>query len=406
MNRASLTWRYTFSRKNRHRRMSLLIMTSLAVGFAALIVIMSVMNSLQIDVLDQLRNVQSFHIEVEGIGETADEPVQDILSRIEGVQHVYPFSRVRSVIATDRRSVGVQVIGYGEDFLREDNPFTRRVFLDSMVDDPSDDGAYLSLPLMNSLSVSYGDTLMFTLLARGRTLTLTVQEKSAPVTGLFSTQLKEMTGGSVLVPLRFLSGGEEYEDVSYGLYVNNLSVREESRIVREIAARFPEAAVHTWREIHGPFYSALILEKVLMYIFLFFMFVIITFHQKNSTLRLYQSKKRELAILRSIGMSRKDVRWMMIRTAMVVSSAGSAFGIALGVLIVRYLPWMFSVANRMYLRLFDVDNPLLSYPITPKLNIVELLISGSLILILSFLFSSNVISKALKKEPMELLYHA
>jgi len=406
MNRASLTWRYTFSTRNRHRRMSLLIMMSLAVGLAALIVIMSVMNSLQDEVLDQLRNVQSFHIEVDGVGDRDAASVVRALSQIDGVQHVYPFRRVRSVIASESRSASVQVIGYAEEFFREDNPFTRRVFLDSTALQPSSEGVYLSLPLMNSLNVSYGETLSFTLLTRGATLALTVQEKSAPVTGLFSTKLKDVTTGSVLVPLSFLNDNGEGEEITYGVYVKDLSVREENRIAGEIAELLPDSDILRWQEIHGPFYSALLLEKALMYLFLFFMFVIITFHQKNSTLRLYHSKRRELAILRSIGMSRKKVRWMMIRTAMVVSSTGITLGAVLGVLVVRHLPGMFAFANRIHIRLFGISNPLLSYPITPILNIGELLISGSLILFLSFLFSSKVISKALKKEPMELLYHA
>ncbi|MBN2859502.1 MAG: ABC transporter permease [Sphaerochaetaceae bacterium] len=406
MNRASLTWRYTFSTRNRHRRMSLLIMASLAVGLAALIVIMSVMNSLQDEVLDQLRNVQSFHIEIEGVGRRDSAAVVSALKQIDGVQHVYPFKRVRSVIASESRSASVLVIGYAPEFFREDNPFTRRVFLDSIASSPSSEGVYLSLSLMNSLNLSYGETLSFTLLSRGVTLARTVQEKSASVTGLFSTQLKDVSTGSVLVPLSFLNDREEDDELSFGLYVQDLSVREGNRIAGHIAELLPGSVIHKWQEIHGPFYSALLLEKSLMYVFLFFMFVIITFHQKNSTLRLYHSKQRELAILRSIGMSRENVRWMMIQTAMVVSSSGIAIGAALGVLVVRHLPGMFALANRIHIRVFGTSNPLLSYPITPILNIGELLISGSLILFLSFLFSAKVVSKALKKEPMELLHHA
>lgn len=386
--------------------MSLLIMASLAVGLAALIVIMSVMNSLQDEVLDQLRNVQSFHIEIEGVDNRDTEAVVSDLKQIDGVLHVYPFRRVRSVIASETRSASVLVIGYAPQFFLEDNPFTRRVFLDSIASSPSAEGVYLSLPLMNSLNVSYGETLSFTLLSRGATLARTVQEKSAPVTGLFSTQLKDVSTGSVLVPLSFLNDKGEDDELSFGLYVQDLSVREGNRIAGTIAELLPGSDIHRWQEIHGPFYSALVLEKSLMYVFLFFMFVIITFHQKNSTLRLYHSKRREIAILRSIGMSREKVRWMMIRTAMVVSSTGITIGTLLGILIVRHLPGMFALANRLHIRLFGTSNALLSYPITPILNIGELLTSGSLILFLSFLFSSKVVSKALKKEPMELLHHA
>ncbi len=149
----------------------------------------------------------------------------------------------------------------------------------------------------------------------------------------------------------------------------------------------------TWQELHGPFYSALILEKVIMYLFLFLMFVIIAFHQRNSTLRLYQSKRREIAILRSIGMTKREVSGVLKKTAMIVSFSGVTAGLILGIFTSTHLDTIFRAADSLYIRLFHTSHPLLSYPLHIELKIPELIVTSCLILILTYLFTSQVMRK-------------
>ncbi len=399
----SLTWRYTFSKKNRHRRMSVLIMISLAIGLAALIIIMSVMNSLQDEVLDQLRSVDTFHIEIDGI-DSSDESVVSALSEIDGVDTVYPFIQTRAVISSAVNSASVEVKAVTESFLSDSNPFSQRVMMDASSLAGAADGALIGFQLVNRLSLKIGDPVTFTYLAKGKTLALRVQENELPMAGIFSTPLREVNTGTVIIPLSFLTD-DNNDTVSYGLYLDKHYISHERSVVDDIQGLFPEADIHTWQNLHGPFYSALMLEKVIMYVFLFFMFFIISYHLRNSTLRLYQSKQREIAILRSIGVSKKEVRRLFTRTAMLLTVLGMIGGLGIGILASQNLETIFRFADNVLKQTAGIENPLLSFPITIHLKPVELILTSLFIGTLSYLFSFQIMNQALKKEPMEMLHH-
>ena len=59
-----IAYRYAFSKSNRHRSASLIIMLGLAIGMMALTTLLALMNSLQSDLLDQVKSIESFHLQL------------------------------------------------------------------------------------------------------------------------------------------------------------------------------------------------------------------------------------------------------------------------------------------------------------------------------------------------------
>ncbi len=218
--------------------MSILILSSLAVGLAALIVIMSVMNSLQSVVIEQLRTIDTFNLEVTGITGIPSEEVISSLEEIDGISQVYPFRQTRGVVASATGSTSVLVRGVENLFFTESNPFTQRVFFDEYADRSLTEGAVVGFPLQNSLSIRGADSLTFTLLTKGKKLALTVVEKELAVSGVFSSPLKEVNEGRIYVPLSFLyQEGEEHED-TYGIFLDNKRINDGKEIGLQITSLF------------------------------------------------------------------------------------------------------------------------------------------------------------------------
>ncbi|MFA6706595.1 MAG: ABC transporter permease, partial [Sphaerochaetaceae bacterium] len=95
-------WRYAFSRGNRHRKANIAILLGIMVGMAALITILSLMNSLQDDLIEQVRSVESFHIQaVFDSDEVALKGYDAIIEALEAIEHVSyarPFIDIQALV--------------------------------------------------------------------------------------------------------------------------------------------------------------------------------------------------------------------------------------------------------------------------------------------------------------------
>ncbi len=386
--------------------MNLLIMISLAVGLASVIVIMSVMNALQHDVLTYLRTIETFHIESEDITEEDPSEVIAALSMIKGVTHVYPFAQTRGIIQSEGSGSSSSVIirGVPDELLEEENPFTEQsqfqVFLDKEI--PS---VMLGFPLYSQFAFSPGEPVLLTFLGKGKTLSLTVKASRLPFGGIFTTHLSQFNSGTILVPLSFLLEEIGSDKITYGLYVDERTVDRTQNVSEEISRLYPASQNHTWQELHGPFHSALLLEKAVMYLFLFMMFAIIIFHQKNSTLRLYHAKQREIAVLRSLGVTKRNILSILTLGTLTVTLFGILLGSSFGILIAGNLDMIFQSASTLALNMTGTLNPLLSYPIAGRVDPGEIVLTSLSILLLSLVFTSHVVRGELRHEPMEMLNH-
>ena len=125
-----IAYRYAFSKSNRHRSASLIIVFGLAIGMMALITLLALMNSLQSDLLDQVKSIESFHLQ---LSVTSNENIGEITQKIallEGVAGVYPHVNTQVMVGSLRNgesSTGrLRVVD--ETIWLEENPFMDHLF--------------------------------------------------------------------------------------------------------------------------------------------------------------------------------------------------------------------------------------------------------------------------------------
>ncbi|MFA5513655.1 MAG: ABC transporter permease, partial [Sphaerochaetaceae bacterium] len=88
-----LVGRYAFSKTNRHRNVVLLIMLAIAIGSFALIVMLSLMNNLQSGILNQIKALESFHIQLSPF-----EPEIDEITSLKEVESSFAFITTQSLL--------------------------------------------------------------------------------------------------------------------------------------------------------------------------------------------------------------------------------------------------------------------------------------------------------------------
>lgn len=391
------SFRYAFSKTRGQRTTSIMILAGIAIGLVALLVISAVMNGLQDAQMDQLRNLESFDLIVDSDLLDADE-----IGRIDGVGLAFGFLETNILVVdkTSGVSSSARVRAYDSDVYSSQR-MSESFFMLTDRPDPFE-GLLVSYTTMKSLHVSYNDVIEVTFLRPGKTATIVPYTVKLPVSGFFSSRMTEFSSGTVFMDYSVLSSVIGEENRRTGIYVSG----NQNKVAKAISELDPDAQVITWQEYNKALYSALMLEKTLMYIFLAFMFLIICVNLKNSTRRLLQNKQKEGAMLRALGCSRKEVNRIFLGQGMIICILGEALGVILGTIVIANLQHILSFIDMVATALTGKKTVLALIPFNASISIPETGAVCIFVFLLSLLFTVMGCRKIYKSEIMEVILHA
>lgn len=405
-----LAWRYAFSKSNRHRHATMVILSGIAVGMMALVIMLSLMNSLQSELLEQVRSIESFHVQVSFPANNDDiHAIDDVTARLNSVgsvTHVFPYINTQVLVqhANSGRSATARLRIIDSSIWVGDNPFaTRAGLMSGSLPGPKEIAVGTSLA--TKLGARNADSLSITLLVAGRAVVLAPATFEAKVSGLFRSGLPEFDASTIITDVDPLMQQVGPKRIVYGLYLKPDAVNRPFTVQKEIEKLFPGAIVRSWQEVNSAFYSALLLEKLLMYVFLLFMFIILGVNMKNASSRLLHAKMRELAILRAIGSARRLASRVFLGQAAIITVLGELAGIFAALFLGNNIERVFSFLNHVQYVFTGRNNMLLAYPFVTQVRPIEVLSIALIVLLLSLAFTYIGCRRMLGKEPMEILYH-
>ncbi len=405
----AFTWRYAFSKGNRHRKTSLAIVFGIAAGMMALTTILSLMNSLQSELIDHVRSVESFHIQA-----FFDDPQKgvdidgmvDRIRSIEGIQSAVPFFDLQALVQTKttRRSATMRLRAVPASYWQEQSPFTAHAGIVS-----GQTEANLSIvpgtTLARVLALDIGDELTITFLRPGKTATLAPHTIQSHVCGMYSSSLPEFDGSTAFIDYATFNEYAGNSEIVLGLYLERNSVQANQSIMTALRKAFPEGRFTSWQEMNDAFYSALLLEKTLMYVFLFSIFLILGVNIRNASARLLFQKLRETAMLRALGASKRFITAVFVLQGTLLAALGTAFGIATGVILARNIQVVFGYLDTVQRMFTQQASSLLSYPFAIELRMSEIALAALAVLAVAVLNSFLGIRRMLGIEPLEMLHH-
>lgn len=402
-----LIWRYAFSKTNRHRSAVFVILFGIAVGMFALIVIISLMNHLQSELMDQLKNIESFHLQISLPNSKLDEQqIKEKLATIKGVDSVYRY--VDNQVLIQNRQTGKNVSSrlrlIDSKIWEEENPFSKHVTLNNKAI-PTKNSVALASLLARKIGATIGDELMITMLVAGRTATLAPMNTKSIISDYFVTQLFEFDDSTVIGDLNNYGQYFDNSRLKYGIFLNSHYQKKTHLIQKLLEKEFDEITVVSWQQANSAFYSALMIERILLYLFLLFMFFILTINIKSASSRLLFVKQRELAILRAMGCPKNNSKFIFIGQAFLITVLGEIIGILGALFLKNKITSLFAFFNKIQFFFTKHDNILLTYPFKMETHFIEISLISLIVLCLSLLFTYLGCKRLLVKEPMEMLYH-
>ena len=391
------SFRYAFSRSRGQRTTSIMILVGIAVGLVALLVISSVMNGLQTAQIDQLRNLESFDLIVR-----SEKLTKDDISRLDAVETAFDFleTNVLLVDKTSGQSTSARMRA------NTDNVLSGRRMSESFnmlsLNGAEGKGFIMSYAMMRKLYLTLTDDLQITFLKPGKTATIVPYATTLGVDGFYSSRMSEFSNSTLFMDYDGLAAIIGKDDSRIGIYIDG----SQSKVIRQIQSLDPEAEIITWQEYNKAVYSALMLEKALMYVFLAFMFLIICVNLKNSTRRLLVNKQREGAMLRALGCSRRRVNLIFLMQGMIVCLSGEILGIIIGKIVIANLQGILALVDKIVITLTGRATVLTQVPLNAAVGNWEIAIVCLFVFAISLLFTSIGCRRIHRKEIMEVILHA
>ncbi len=193
-------------------------------------------------------------------------------------------------------------------------------------------GVVIGAELKKSLLVLVGDevTILSPLGDLGPTGPIP-RSRTFRVAGVFYTGMYEYDAKMVYVLLgeaqAFLGVGDEVT----GIELRTDDPESSDQVVPEVRAAAPGLRVRDWRVLNASLFSALLLEKVAMFLILALVTIVASFNIVASLVMVVLEKKREVAILKALGATDRDIGRIFVSEGLLIGLLGMALGVVAGV---------------------------------------------------------------------------
>src|SRR5207248_4378001 len=178
--------------------------------------------------------------------------------------------------------------------------------------------------------------------------------KELTVTGMFETGHYLHDSEFLLVPIYV--GQELYGlgDALHGITVKTADPYAADGVKRAIEQFLkPPEYAQTWIDMNNQYFEAVRLERTVMFFLLFFIVVVAAFGIMNTLITVTVQKTRDIGIMKAIGANIWQIVWVFLGQGVVVGLFGTATGLGLGMLLIRYRnEFSHWLANTLHIEIF------------------------------------------------------
>ncbi len=331
--------RYTRAKRRNHfiSFISAISMAGIALGVAALIVVLSVMNGFQKELRARILGVAS-HVQISGPdNQLADwQSVAKIVMQDPRVKGAAPFVNAQGMLAAGqavRGSVVRGIIPQREAQVAEIGLHMRAGSLEALK--AGEFGIVLGSELARALGALSGDKVA--LIAPQGLVTpagVIPRLKQFTVVGLFEVGMFEYDSGLALVHLEDAQKLYQMGDAVSGVRLRLDDLFASRSVARDLIAKLdPSYFATDWTRSHANFFRAVEIEKRVMFIILLLIVAVAAFNIVSTLVMLVTDKQADIAILRTLGASPGSIVQIFMVQGALIGVIGTFAGLVLGVLV-------------------------------------------------------------------------
>jgi len=377
--------------------------TGIALGVAILIIVMSVMNGFRTELVEKILGF-SPHITIKPYDQKIElnkinelEKHEEIISRF-----VRSYSG-EAVIFSKNNTKGIIVRGYSKNDLEQ-----MSLLKDSIIDGSLNDFKFNSVSIGKDLAIA-SDIIVGDKIQILSTTSIETPFGNLPtqsdyiVTSVFSSGLSDFDGNVIFMPINEVLPlfGVPEEEVRVEIFLK--SPEKIESIKEDIQNLFSEHYVYSWADLNKSFFAALKVERNVMFIILTLIIVVAAFNIISGLTILVKNKTKDIALLRTIGVSRKSIVKIFFLTGFLIGFFATLSGVIFGVLFSFYVEEIRELITFLFnIQLFPEEIYFLS-KMPSEINIISILIISGFSLTITIFASLFPSLAAAKLDPVKAL---
>lgn len=321
-------------RKEKGHTASLLSILGLAIGVTTLIAVIAVMNGFQQGFITNINEVRSFHIRIES-GQALTEKMEGEILSVKGINAVSQFADVQTIIrGMFEHQRGAALRAVEENILQKDRGMAEKLSITKGDFDLSGERAIvIGSEMARSLGVRPGDSVNLLSLAGKGYEKLSPVNLEFNVTGIFQTGFNEINSTMAFISLKDASLFVPESDFIFGVKLDNHYRDREALATLEKLPSIEGMYTESWREYNYSFFSALMMEKVMMMLLISLIFIVVAVNIFHSMKRSVVERIPEIALMKAVGATPLSVQSVFIFEGLIIGILGSSIGAFLGYLI-------------------------------------------------------------------------
>ena len=300
----------------------------ISLGVAVLIIVMSVMNGFRTELIDKIVGFNAH-----AVVKPYDKP---LITSDKNYTKGTLSNDGEAVIFYKNNTKGILLKGYLENDFKQLAITNNKNFFGSK--NLNQKTISIGRDLSNILGLDIGDEISIVSPAGVQTLVGSLpKQKSFIIISIFESGLSEYDENIAYINLKTL---EEFFDKEKDNRFTEYYFKDPKNIEyhkENLMKLFPDAFVYTWADMNSSLFSALKVERNVMFIILSLIIIVAAFNIISGLTILVKNKTKDIAILKSIGVLNKSIVKIFFLVGVIIGSSATIFGIFLGVTFSLYI---------------------------------------------------------------------
>jgi lipoprotein-releasing system permease protein len=379
----------------------------IALGVAALIVVLSVMNGFQEELRTRILSVAS-HIEIRAIQGGLDD-WQRVARAAKSNPHVKaaaPYVLGQAMLSAADVNRGALIRGVDpalEETVADFGAHMREGSISALK--PGEFGIVLGAELARALGVRLGDSVVVITPQGTVTPAGTLPRvKSFRVVGVFEIGMFEFDSGLALVHMADAQKLYRMDDSVSGVRLKLDDLFAAPRVARELLPALPvDAEVRDWTLSHANFFRAVAIEKRVMFIILTLIVAVAAFNIVSAQVMVVTDKQADIAILRTLGAAPSSIMSIFMIQGALIGIIGTLIGVVGGVLLALNVETVVPAIERtLHIQFLDKSVYYIS-DLPSDLQIADVVTIASIALVLALVATIYPSFRAARVNPAEAL---
>ena len=373
----------------------------IGLGVAVLIIVMSVMNGFRTELINKIVGFNphitvdphQYEIRINKINQNIKSISDDLILSNSG----------EAIIIKSNKSKGIVLRGYSSEDFSSLKIISKKSFFGDKYNLKKN---FISIgkELSFALDLKIGDKITIISSSGIETIIGSLpKKKTFIITSLFESGLADFDNNIAFINITTL---EEFFDLNridrnLEIYLKDPQNIESQKFI--VQKEFPNEFVYSWSDMNSSLFSALKVERNVMFIILSLIIIVAAFNIISGLTILVKNKTRDIAILKSIGVLNKSIIKIFFLVGVIIGTSATIFGIILGVVFSLYIESLRQFLSKIFdISLFPEEIYFLS-TMPSEINPASIILISLCSILITIIVSIFPALKAAKLDPIRSL---